>query len=216
MVLKTGDFIELDYTGRLKENNAVFDTTNVELAKTSGIFSPKTHYGSIIICLGEGMLLRGLDTNLVGKGIGKHTVPLGPTEAFGNKDVKHIQMIPASKFKEQNIQPYPGLQLNIDGMIGTIKTAGGGRILVDFNHPLAGKDVVYEVDVKRVVTDKAEQIKTLLHSGFSIHVENLEINADSATITLKQDMPSEIAETINKKIIALCDVKAVAWKKEGA
>ncbi len=216
MAIKKGDFIELDFTGKDKETGEIFDTTDEAVAKKQEIHAQKSHYGPVIVCVGEGVLLAGLERKIEGKDIGKHKIELAATEAFGNKDAKYIQMIPASKFKEQKIQPFPGLQLNIDGMIGTVKTSGGGRILVDFNHPLSGKAVVYEIDIKRVVSDKKEQIQALLELGISLRAEGVEIHGENATITLKKQMPAELAEVINKKIIALCGVKAVEWKVAGA
>ena len=53
------------------------------------------------------------------------------------------------------------MQLNIDGVVGTVKTVTGGRTLVDFNHPLSGRELVYEVQVKKVVTDTQQKVKHL-------------------------------------------------------
>ncbi len=212
MTINKGDFIEIDYTGTIKETNEVFDTTNEHVAKQHNIYSAQTLYKPIIICVGEGMILRGLDTHIQGKELGTYTIELTQTEAFGIKDPKNIQMIPAKKFKEQHIQPYPGLRLNIDGMIGIIKTAGGGRILVDFNHPIAGKTVIYTIEIKRVVTEHNEKINAILTILFNLKSEQITTTEEVATITLSKELPTQITDIITNKIIATCCIKSVTWK----
>lgn len=158
--VKKHDFVEIDYSARTKEDNALFDTTQEEVAKKEGVYEKNSHYHPAVICLGENMLLKAIEEQLIGKETGKeYIIEVKAEDAFGNKNAQLIQLIPMSKFRQQNIQPVPGLQLNIDGMFGIVKTAGGGRCYVDFNHPLAGKDLVYHVSVKRIVEDDKEKLK---------------------------------------------------------
>ena len=149
--IKKHDFVEIEYTGKLKEDNIIFDTTDEKTAKENNLHS-NTDYGPVIICVGEEQILKGLDKNIEGKEIGKeYNVDIKPEDAFGSKNAKLIQLIPTSKFKQQKIQPMPGMQLNIDGVVGTVKTVSGGRTLVDFNHPLAGKELLYKIPVYQTV-----------------------------------------------------------------
>ena len=99
--------------------------------------------------------MKSLEDQIVGKKQAKHTFSINAEDAFGKKDAKMIQLIPMSKFRQQKIQPIPGLQLNIDGSFGVV-TVSGGRCLVDFNHPLAGKDLVYDVKINKIVEDDKE------------------------------------------------------------
>jgi len=64
------DFIEIEYTGKIKEDNTIFDTTDEDIAKENNL---ETHsgYEPIIICVGEEQLLKGIDGNLEGNDIGK-------------------------------------------------------------------------------------------------------------------------------------------------
>ena len=55
------------------------------------------------------------------------------------------------------IQPIPGLQLNIDGSFGVVKPSAADACLVDFNHPLAGKDLVYDVKINKIGRDDKEK-----------------------------------------------------------
>ncbi len=208
--IKKNDFVELDYTGRIKEGNAIFDTTLEKVAKENNLH--ESHYHPIVICIGENHLLKSLEEQLIGKETGKeYEIELSPEQAFGRKDAKMIQMIPLSKFKQQKIQPTPGLQLNIDGMFGIVKTVSGGRCLVDFNHPLAGKDIVYTVKANKIVEDNKEKIKSLLMLHMHLHDAGIEIKDDSVSIKTQHAIPKQIQEELKKEIAKHVPVKSIEF-----
>ena len=197
------DFVEIEYTGIIKENNAVFDTTSEVVAKENNL---KGHgnYGPVVICVGEQQVVSGIDKNIEGKELGKeYSINLNPEDAFGRKNAKLIQLIPSAKFKQQNIQPMPGMQLNIDGMMGTVKTVSGGRTLVDFNHPLSGKEILYKIKINRKITDDNEKLSGYLKLSLGTKDINTEISAGNAKISLKNKMPKEMQEMLNEKITKL-------------
>ena len=133
MTIKKGDFVEIDYMGKLKETGDVFDVTSAEVAKQHKIYNPKAHYHSQIICVGEKQVVSGLDAALVNKEEKKtFTVELSPEIAFGKKDPKLMQLVPLQTFHKQQINPFPGLQLNLNGTLGTVRSVSGGRGVVDF------------------------------------------------------------------------------------
>ncbi|MEK6840058.1 MAG: peptidylprolyl isomerase, partial [Nanoarchaeota archaeon] len=171
MKIKKGDFIELDYIGRIKEDGRIFDLTSVEIAKKEGLYQEQQQYGPRVICVGEGQIVRAIDTYLEGKEMGTYTLSLVPDQAFGKKNAKLMKIVPITMFHKQKIRPFPGLQINMDGYMGIVKTVSGGRVIVDFNHPLAGRNVIYELIVKRVVTDVKEKIKAHLHTLFGKDIE---------------------------------------------
>jgi len=208
MAIKKGDFIEIEYIGRLKEDNKVFDTTNEQVAKDNEVHNPNAEYGPVIVCLGEGQIVAGLDEALEGKEPGKQNVELPAEKAFGKKNAKLIQMVPLMKFTQHKIKPFPGLQINIDNMMGTVKTVSSGRVLVDFNHPLSGKDIIYEIEIKRIVTDKKEQVQSLIKLLLGIKDAKTEIKKDKAEIQIKPEIPPQIAEEMKKKIKELVGIEA--------
>ena len=197
--IKKHDFIEIDYTGKIKEDNIIFDTTYEKVAKENNLhghdFSPA------IICVGENQILDGLDKNLEGKEIGKeYEFDIKPEDAFGKKNAKLIQLISTSKFRQQSIQPIPGMQLNIDGMVGIVKTVSGGRTLVDFNHPLAGKELSYKVRINKKATDAMEKLMGYVRLSLGTKDFEAAVVDGSAKITLKSDVPKEIQERLSEKI----------------
>ena len=217
MTIKPNDFVEIEYTGKLKEGDIVFDTTDADVAKAHSL--PKAMYGPVVVVIGQGQLLKGLEAQLIGKGPGSYTIELGAEQAFGKKNAKLIQMVPTKKFVEQKIQPVPGLQLNIDGMVCVIRQVTGGRVMVDFNHPLAGKDVAYDVKIIKIVTDKKEQLKAIFAMLLNINDADIKLDGSKASITLTQDLPKEILPELQKKIKELTDVDAditIAVKEKAA
>jgi len=213
MAIQEGDFVEVEYTGKLKEDNSVFDTTDIKVAKESDIFSENMAYGSVIVCVGQGHILKGLEKHFVGKMPGKITVSLVPDEAFGKKNASLIQLIPQKKFTENKIQPVPGLQINIDDSLGIVRRVGGGRILVDFNHPLSGREVVYDVNIKRIVTDKKEQLTGLLAILMKQKPVDIKIANDEAEVTLKIALPDKVAEHMSNEFGSLVKLKKLVFKK---
>lgn len=207
MAIKKHDFVEVEYTGRLKESGDVFDTTDKDTALKAEIFSEDSEYRPIIICVGEGFILPGIDNYVEGKELGEYKIELDAEHAFGKKDAKLIQMIPAARFKGQDIQPVPGLRLNIDGHVGIIRSVNGGRIIVDFNHPLAGRDVIYDVKVSRVVSDKKEQVTALMRSLLGLRNADVEMKDNKAIIKLPE-LPAPLLEELKKKIKELSGVDA--------
>ena len=205
------DFVEIEYTGKIKEDNTVFDTTDEKVAKENNLhghdFSPA------IICIGEEQVLKGIDYNLEGKDIGKeYEFDIKPEDAFGKKNAKLIQLIPTNKFKQQGIQPMPGMQLNIDGMVGTVKTVSGGRTLVDFNHPLAGKELSYKVRINKKVTDGKEKLNGYVKLALGTKDFESAVENGNAKITLKNKVPEEIQEGLIEKITELMpEIKKVEF-----
>ncbi len=215
MPIKEKDFVELEYTGRIKDGNVIFDTTDEAVAKANDL--PRAQYGAVVVCIGQGQLLKGLEEKLVGKEPGSYTIELAAEHAFGKKNAKLIQMVPARKFAEQEIQPVPGLRLNIDGTICTILQVTGGRVMVDFNHPLASKDILYDVKISKIVTDKKEQLKALFVMFLDIKPKAIAVEGGKAKVELEQQLPEPLIPELQKKIAELVGVDAdiVLLKKSG-
>lgn len=208
------DFIEVEYTGKTTEEKFIFDTTDEAIAKKEGIYSPKTAYGPVVVSLGSGQLLPGLDLKIAGKQPGTYTINLSPEEGFGKKSAKLIQLVPTSKFRKEQIMPHPGLQVNIDGQMGTVKTVSGGRTLVDFNHPLSGKELEYEVTIKRIVTDKSEKLSSVLSLQLGLKDPEIHLAEDKATVSLPEELPKEIAATLSEELKKMTGISTITFKKK--
>ncbi len=197
-VVKKGDFVELDYTGKL-EDGTVFDTTIESVAKENGLHSEGASYKPLVVCIGKNQLLKGLDEKLEGKEIGKpHQIKLSPDEGFGKKSAQLIQLVSTSKFRKENIQPVPGLQVNVDGIIGIVRTVTGGRTIVDFNHPLSGRNLEYDVAIKRAVTDDSERLSAMIRL-FGLNADS-KVEGETAEIIAEREIPEEFKKKFSDEI----------------
>ena len=102
--------------------------------------------------------------------------------------------------------------MNFDGYMGTVKTVSGGRVIVDFNHPLAGRDIDYEVTVKRIVSDVKEKVSAFMTLLFG---QGIEYVFDKGLLTMKVEFPEPMQKQFTdhvKKVIP--DVKKVVFTKK--
>jgi|TARA_B100001971_G_C18073130_1_gene474165 FKBP-type peptidyl-prolyl cis-trans isomerase 2 len=211
-MIKKKDFIEITYTGTLENTNQVFDTTDEKVAKDSNIYNENMTYGPIIICVGENQILPGIDKELLDKDFKSYTITLTPENAFGKKNPKLLQLLSQNSFKKQNITPYPGLQINIDDMMGIVRTVTPGRVIVDFNHLLAGKTLTYKIKILKEIKDPKQQLDSLLI--FYAKDIKSEIRDSTATI-ISKSLPKEVQKDLTKKITTLIpNIKKLTIKKE--
>lgn len=159
MTLKKKDFIEIEFTGRVKGGEIFDSNVKEDLKKANLNFSPKP----FVFSLGEGMFLQSIDEFLIGKEIGKYQIELTPEKAFGNRNPEMIKIIPLKVFKQQNMNPFPGLVVNFDGRVAKVISVSGGRVIVDFNNPIAGKNVVYDIKIIRKIDDLNEKTKSFIN-----------------------------------------------------
>jgi len=79
--------------------------------------------------------------------------------------------------------------LAIDGALATIRSVTGGRVVVDFNHPLSGRSLHYKVKVNKVITDSKEKIESLLDLA-ALKNYKIEIKEKNAEITFEKEVKS--------------------------
>jgi len=166
--VEKGDVIRLQYTGRIKETGEIFDTTDEEIAKKAGIYKENGVYGPVPIAVGAGHVIKGLDEALEGLEVGKkYEIEVPPEKGFGKRDRKLIKTFTLGQFRRQGIIPFPGMPVEIETesgrkLKGRVLTVSGGRVRVDFNHPYAGKHLVYEVEIVEKIEDPIEKVKAMI------------------------------------------------------
>ena len=207
--IEKGDFVEIDYVGMIKDEDKVFDTTKKKVADKNDL-NPEADYKPITICIGEEHILPALEEQLEGKKTGEYKFELSPEEAFGKKSAKLLKLVPRKVFRQQDIQPFPGLEVNIDNNFGIVRSVSGGRVIVDFNHPLSGRDLVYEIEVKRFVEDKKEKLESYLNIS-QIPYDSASVKEKKATIVLPQELPDPMKEEFEKKVKELMDIEDINY-----
>ncbi len=151
MQVETGDLVRISYVGKLK-NGEVFDTSIEEVAKENNIYVPEREYAPISIIAGIGQVIEGLDKALLGMKIGeekKITIP--PEEAYGEVIPELIQKIPLQIFRDNNLEPKEGMHITTNHGIAKVISVNEEEVELDFNHPLAGKTLIFEVKVEDIV-----------------------------------------------------------------
>jgi peptidylprolyl isomerase len=196
---KKGDFIELDFVGRVKSTNRIFDLTIKDIAEKEGIYSNEGKYEPMIACLGASHLIKCVDEQVTNKEVGiDFEFDLTAENAFGRKNPKLIQLTSLAMFKKKNIMPMPGLQLDIDGALATVRSVSGGRVIIDFNHPLAGKELHYWVKIRKIITDKKEKVEAIIKLlGVPCTVSFKE---KVATIKMIESIPEQMQKIISEEI----------------
>ena len=180
LAIEKGDFIKVSYTGKF-DGEKVFDTTNEELAKENDIYNDRGMYGGDVVIVGAGHTIVGLDEDFVGKDVGySGSVEVSPEKGFGEHDPKLVESVSITKFKDR--QAYEGLEVEINGKRGVVTKVIGRRVRVDMNHPLAGKPVIYEYTIEKVLEDKVEKIQGLfsLYTG----LQDLDVDVSDSTATI--------------------------------
>jgi FKBP-type peptidyl-prolyl cis-trans isomerase 2 len=184
MPVKNGDFLRLEYTGKVQETGEVFDTTDEKVAEEADIKSENKIYGAIPIIVGAGHVLKGIEDALIGMKEGEEkTLEIPPIEAFGERDPKLLQLIPMSEFRKQGIKPQTGMAITMEGATGIIRSISGGRVRVDFNHELAGKNLQYHIKVEKIITDDEEKIRSMIN----LHYPNPNIDLDNHKILIEDE-----------------------------
>jgi FKBP-type peptidyl-prolyl cis-trans isomerase 2 len=204
LTIKNGDFVTIEYVGRV--DGKIFDITDEALAKKENVFREHTKYGPATVIVGRAQLIKGIDKALEGKSEGDvFDIDVLPEDGFGKKSPKLIKIIPSSTFTQQKINPYPGMQVNIDGLIGTIISASSGRIIIDFNHPLAGKVLNYNIIVKKIVTDKKHMIESLFDVYTGIESKNISIKEEAKKVTIDYKTKLSLHDKLRDVIVS--DIK---------
>jgi FKBP-type peptidyl-prolyl cis-trans isomerase 2 len=137
--IKNGDSVSVNYTGRL-EDGTIFDTSLQE-GRTP-----------LTAKLGQGQLIPGFENGLIGMAIGeKKTIEIEPKDAYGDVNEMMIQEVELTQVPE-GVKAGDMLQgQNQHGPVQvTVKEVKDTTVLLDMNHPLAGKKLIFDLEIVSV------------------------------------------------------------------
>ncbi len=194
-LIKPGDFILVELTGRIKSSGKVIDVTDEEIARSEGVYDDKEVYKPRLVIVGKGWLIKGVDDQLTELVVGApKTIEIAPQDAFGEKDAKNIKTYSireVQKAFQKGQKPRPGATVTLDGRRGFIRQITQGRVRVDFNHPLAGEIITYDVKVVKKILDKNAQIMGLINRRIpSIDSDKFNLILDGNTLQIH--LPKEV------------------------
>ena len=137
---KSGDEVLVHYTGRL-EDGTVFDSS--------------LQRDPLKFTLGNGSMIKGFDEAVHGMKVGeKKEAKIPSNEAYGERREDMVVEVPKSDVPP-NINPEVGQQLSIKQQNGqdvpvVVTAVNDENIVLDANHPLAGKDLVFEIELTEI------------------------------------------------------------------
>ena len=139
--VKDKNTVKVHYTGKLAENGQVFDSS---LEREPLEFT-----------VGEGMMIPGFEKGVMDMKVNeKKTIDIPKTEAYGETREELFQKVSKEQLPEE-MKPEVGMGLvskNPDGTEHQLRVAAvnDDHIIVDANHPLAGKDLTFDVEVVEI------------------------------------------------------------------
>lgn len=175
-----GDIIRLQFDTYTDDGKLV-ETTDEKKAKDGGIYDEHTSYKPIVMILGSGRLLKDLEEEVQKANVGdEKEFSIPPEKAFGVRDSNNVRV---SSYREverslreeekrmgrsgNDVMPEPGQMVRIGDKYGRIMTVTAGRVVVDFNHPLAGKTIRYNYKILEKIEGEEKKIGAIIEINFS-------------------------------------------------
>jgi len=139
--VKSGDKVKVNYTGKLR-NGETFDSSEGR--------------EPLEFTVGGGQVIKGFDQGVMGMQVGdKRTVEIEVVDAYGEKNQDMVIEFPKTQFPA-DMKPEPGMQLMMNNGEGQsfpvlVKEVKEETVLLDANHPLAGEDLVFDIELVEIV-----------------------------------------------------------------
>ncbi|HCD52708.1 MAG TPA: peptidylprolyl isomerase [Balneolaceae bacterium] len=139
-IIKDGDTVKVHYTGKL-QNGEVFDSS--------------VEREPLEFTLGQGQLIPGFEKAIIGLKVGDSTTTNIPSaEAYGDHNPEMEVQVEKAQLPE-GMEPQVGMQLQLNQPNGQaipvqITKVEGEQVTIDANHPLAGKDLTFDIEVVEI------------------------------------------------------------------
>ena len=136
--VKNGDTVKVHYTGTLADGT---------------VFDSSLEREPLEFTLGEGQLIPGFEKTVLGMSAGEsRTVIIPAEEAYGPYREEMVLEVPRTQLPA-DMQPQVGMQLQVgeeqgEGMVVQITQVSDTNITLDANHPLAGKDLTFNIQLQ--------------------------------------------------------------------
>lgn len=138
--MQKGDVVKVHYTGKF-ENGAIFDSSEKS--------------GPLEFEIGKGVVIPGFELGILSMDIGqKKTIKILPENGYGPYEPELVFLVKLSQLPP-HINPTVGLQLEVSSdqnfpIYATIKEITPDNVVLDANHPLAGKTLVFDIELLSV------------------------------------------------------------------
>ncbi len=153
MAITEGDTVVIEYVGSF-DDGTVFDTSRYAVAKEHGLVAAQeadeSDYSSLSFRVGDGEVIEGLESGIIGCESGKKTtLTIPPEEAYGEFDEERVREYDPEVFEGMVGNP-PAVGMHVhaqNGLHGDVTAVREDAVVVDFNHELAGKTLTFEIEI---------------------------------------------------------------------
>ncbi|AFZ71166.1 FKBP-type peptidyl-prolyl cis-trans isomerase [Caldisphaera lagunensis DSM 15908] len=187
MVFNDGDFVLINYTIKVKngDNYLVQETTYEDVAKQSNIYDANKKYGPYLIVIGKSTLIAAVNEAIKEMQPGeKKEIKADPSKAYGERREELVIRVPIKQLKRYNIPLRIGQQVEIGGRIGIIERIAERFAYIDFNHPLAGKELLIDLEVVKKIEDFNEKVRYLVERWLGIPGNDIEVSGNQNIINI--------------------------------
>lgn len=192
MAFERGDFLLVSYTIRVEETGNLVDTTDPNIAKQENAYDESKVYGPTLIVLGKGWMNQYVEEEITKMSIGEEKIiRVPPEKAFGPRDPNKVKTFSLREFIKRGYEVSVGDVIETKEGRGTVKSISGGRVVVDFNHPLAGKTLVYKVKVESKLENVKDKILYLASRHLGIGPSELSVEYDEQAKKAVITIPSK-------------------------
>ncbi len=170
--VEEGDFVLLKMTARTQKGK-IFRVSSEEDAKKAGMYEEEKaqqgYYTPEFVIIGKpGFLNEGLTETIKDMNyFQKKSVKIPPTKAFGKRDPQKIERIGIAKFRKLNEGKNPEYGqdfTNKKGQRGVVTNIVSGKVILDYNHPLAGQSIDYNLEIVDKIDEFDEKIEYFMIS----------------------------------------------------
>jgi FKBP-type peptidyl-prolyl cis-trans isomerase 2 len=198
MAFKDNDFLKIDYSLWRVADNQLVRTTEKKLAEGNGIFREDIRYTPQLVVISRDNAIKALWEALKTMDVGESkTLDLEPKDAFGERNQSLVRMMPIADFRKRDIDPVPGMQIDIDGVIATVKSVNSGRVMVDANNPLAGEKVRYEIKVVSQLVKPEEKVRAVAEM-YALEPHAVSVNQAEARVVFDSKTKMDADYFLNK------------------
>ena len=185
---KEKDFVKVELD--LFANEKLVQTTSKKKAQDANLDLAK-EYGPQTMVVGKEFLLKALDEDIKDAKKGESKIlDLSIEDAFGKRKKDLLKIFQKKVFTEQKLRVVPGVTYDFNGMYGTVKSVVGGRVMVDFNNPLAGKKIRIEYTVVEKVEDIKERLVLIFKRVLKFPENLYKLDVKENNVSLK--IPKEL------------------------
>ncbi len=122
-------------------------------------------------------------------------------------------MVSIAEFRKHGQKPVPGMIVNADNTRGRVLSVSSGRVKIDFNHPLSGKVLVYELEIKEKIEKTEDKIKALAQyfTGLPSDKCKVEIKDKEVEIVVPPMINSLLKKKIAENVMKFLDMEKVKF-----